>query len=42
MSQENLEIVRAAHDAFNRGDIDAAFEGFPQPGLFPTWGGRVH
>jgi ketosteroid isomerase-like protein len=28
MSQENVEIVRAAHDAFNRGDIDAAFEDF--------------
>ena len=25
MSQENVEIVRAALDAFNRGDVDAAF-----------------
>jgi len=25
MSQENVEIVRAAYDAFNRGDRDAAF-----------------
>ena len=23
-----MEIVRAAHDAFNRGDLDAAFEDF--------------
>ena len=26
MSQENVEIVRAAHAAFNRGDVDAAFK----------------
>jgi ketosteroid isomerase-like protein len=26
MSQENVEIVRRAYDAFNRGDIDAAFK----------------
>jgi ketosteroid isomerase-like protein len=26
MSQENVEIVRAAIDAFNRGDVDAAFK----------------
>jgi|SRR5918994_6734667 ketosteroid isomerase-like protein len=26
MSQENVEIVRAAIDAHNRGDIDAAFK----------------
>ena len=26
MSEENLEIVRAATDAFNRGDLDAAFK----------------
>jgi ketosteroid isomerase-like protein len=26
MSQENVEIVRAAIDAYNRGDIDAAFK----------------
>ena len=25
MSQENVEIVRAAYDAFNRGDRDVAF-----------------
>jgi ketosteroid isomerase-like protein len=25
MSRENVEIVRAAYDAFNRGDWDAAF-----------------
>ena len=24
MSQENVEIVRAAYDAYNRGDLDAA------------------
>ena len=24
MSQENIEIVRAAYDAVNRGDLDAA------------------
>jgi ketosteroid isomerase-like protein len=23
MSQENVEIVRAAYDAYNRGDLDA-------------------
>ena len=26
MSQENVEIVRAAYDAYNRGDLDAALE----------------
>ena len=26
MSQENVEIVRAAIDAYNRGDLDAAFK----------------
>ena len=26
MSQENVEIVKAAHDAVNRGDWDAAFQ----------------
>jgi ketosteroid isomerase-like protein len=26
MSQENLEIVRAAIDAYNRGDVDGAFK----------------
>ena len=26
MSQENVEIVRASIDAFNRGDVDAAFK----------------
>jgi len=26
MSHENVEIVRAATDAYNRGDIDAAFK----------------
>ena len=26
MSQENVEIVRAAYDAFNRGDLDAALK----------------
>ena len=26
MSRENVEIVRAAIDAFNRGDVDAAFK----------------
>ena len=25
MSQENVEVVRAAYDAFNRGDWNAAF-----------------
>ena len=25
MSRENVEVVRAAYDAFNRGDWDAAF-----------------
>ena len=28
MSQENVEILRAAHDAFNRGDADVAFGDF--------------
>jgi ketosteroid isomerase-like protein len=28
MSQENVEIARANYDAFNRGDVDAAFEDF--------------
>ena len=28
MSQENVEIVRAAVDTFNRGGVDAAFEDF--------------
>ena len=27
MSQENIEIIRAAIDALNRGDIDAALKG---------------
>ena len=26
MAQENVEIVRAAIDAYNRGDVDAAFK----------------
>jgi ketosteroid isomerase-like protein len=26
MSQENVEIVRAAIDAYNRGDVDGAFK----------------
>ena len=26
MSEENVEIIRAAIDAFNRGDVDAAFK----------------
>jgi ketosteroid isomerase-like protein len=26
MSQENVEIVRAAYDAYNRGDLDAALK----------------
>ena len=26
MSQENVEIVRAAVDAYNRGDVDGAFK----------------
>jgi ketosteroid isomerase-like protein len=26
MSQENVEIVRAVYDAYNRGDLDAAFK----------------
>ena len=28
MSQENLEAVRRSFEAFNRGDLDAAFEDF--------------
>jgi ketosteroid isomerase-like protein len=28
MSQENVEMARAAVDAFNRGDVDAAFKDF--------------
>ena len=28
MSQENVQIVRAGLDAFNRGDVDTAFEDF--------------
>jgi ketosteroid isomerase-like protein len=28
MSQENVEIVRAAIEAFNRGDLDRVFAGF--------------
>lgn len=46
MSQENLEVVRAAFDAFNRGDMDGfrdrhhpeaiwrVAEGWPEPGPF--------
>jgi ketosteroid isomerase-like protein len=26
MSQENVEVVRAAYDAYNRGDLDAALK----------------
>ena len=26
MSEENVEIVRAAYDAYNRGDLDAALK----------------
>ena len=28
MSQENVEIVRRCYEAFDRGDLDAAFEDF--------------
>jgi ketosteroid isomerase-like protein len=28
MSQENVEILRAALDAFNRGDLEAALKDF--------------
>jgi ketosteroid isomerase-like protein len=28
MSEENVEIVRAVYDAYNRGDFDAVFERF--------------
>src|SRR5436190_15164960 len=28
MSQENVEIVRSAYEAFNRGDIDAVVENY--------------
>jgi ketosteroid isomerase-like protein len=28
MSRENVDILRAAHDAFNRGDVDIAFGDF--------------
>src|SRR2546423_3881132 len=27
MSQENVDIVRSAYDAYNRGDLDAALKG---------------
>ena len=49
MSQENVEVVRAANEAWNAGDMDAlrelydpeaimrAVEGWPEPG---PWGGR--
>ena len=30
MSQENVEIVRAAFEAFNRGDLDAALQAVAQ------------
>ena len=38
MSQENVEIVRAAYDAFNRGDRDAAFRDM-HPEFELTWQG---
>ena len=28
MSQENVEVMRAVVDAFNRGDLDAALQHF--------------
>jgi ketosteroid isomerase-like protein len=28
MSRENVEVLRAANDAFNRGNVDAAFKDF--------------
>jgi hypothetical protein len=49
VSRENVEVVRRAHEAWNRGDVDAAAESldpevewrtapnFPDPG---TWRGR--
>ena len=39
MSQENLEIVRRSFEAFNRGDLDAAFEDFA-PDFSSTLRGR--
>ena len=41
MSQENVDVVRRGYEAFNRGDLDAATEGFhPEiewsgPGVLP-------
>ena len=29
MSQENVEVVRRAIDAYNRGDLDGTLENFP-------------
>jgi ketosteroid isomerase-like protein len=48
MSQENVEVVRAFADAYNRGDFDAALElctrdveGYPDASVFPEPGPRI-
>ena len=38
MSRENVERVRIGYEAFNRGDLDAALEGFPPDVEWRVWG----
>ena len=38
MSRENVERVRIGYEAFNRGDLDAALEGFPPDVEWHVWG----
>ena len=40
MSQENVEIVRAAYDAYNRGDVDAALK-YAAPDFELDWSRAV-
>ena len=48
MSRENVELVRAFADAYNRGDFNAALElcspdveGYPDASVFPEPGARI-
>ncbi len=45
MSQENVELVRRGHAAWERGDLEAVLAGFDEavvvnPIIGPTWHGR--